>query len=326
MKSEQLIKNPRYIKPHVVILGAGASRAAFPKGDVSGKQLPIMNDLVSIVRLKTLLKKYNICPSGNFENIYSNINDINLREIIEQKIHAYFKKLSLPKIATHYDRLLLSLREKDAIFTFNWDPFLFDAYQRNRNIVSLPGIFFLHGNVRIGSCAEHNEWGRLGEICTQCKKYFIPVPLLYPVENKNYYESNRYIKKSWSFAQIYLKEAFSITIFGYGAPNSDVDAVNLLKTAWLKKYTRKFERVEVIDIIDSSTNYDRWEAFTPTHHLDIVSSFEKSRLYRYPRRSCEAMFYPMTQAIPCEEFVLPQTDNLKELQNFIIEIAKYEQS
>lgn len=60
-------------------------------------------------------------------------------------------------------RKLLALREKDTIFTFNWDPFLFDAYQRNRHAVSLPSIYFLHGNVRIGACEEHDEcWGFRG--------------------------------------------------------------------------------------------------------------------------------------------------------------------
>ncbi|MFW6223076.1 MAG: hypothetical protein ACOC3T_05645 [Bacteroidota bacterium] len=36
-------------RPHVVILGAGASAAAFPQGDANGKKLPVMNDLADIV-------------------------------------------------------------------------------------------------------------------------------------------------------------------------------------------------------------------------------------------------------------------------------------
>jgi hypothetical protein len=34
------------------------------------------------------------------------------------------------------------------VLTSNWDPFPLDAYQRNRNAVSLPEIFFVRGNVR----------------------------------------------------------------------------------------------------------------------------------------------------------------------------------
>lgn len=307
-------------------MGAGASRAAFPNGDASGRRLPLMNDLVSIVRLKTLFTKNNISPSENFEKIYSQINDNHLRGIIEEKIHAYFNKLSLPKIATIYDRLLLSLNVNDAIFSFNWDPFLFDAYQRNKKICSLPGIYFLHGNVRIGACVEHDYWGHVSIKCPECYKNFMPIPLLYPIQKKDYDTFNRYIKKCWHYAQDLLKEAFAITIFGYGAPTSDIEAVELLKTAWLSKYERRFEKVEVIDVVDDLTIYDRWSGFTPTHHLGLVRSFEESRLCRYPRRSCEALFYQMTKGIPCEEFPLPKTDNLRDLQNCIKEIAKYEQA
>jgi len=49
---------------------------------------------------------------------------------------------------------LLSLRKKDAVCTFNWDPFLYDAWIRNRHL-DLPEIFFLHGNVRCGHCPTH---------------------------------------------------------------------------------------------------------------------------------------------------------------------------
>lgn len=35
--------------PHVVILGAGASRAAFPYGNAKGRRLPVMADLADCV-------------------------------------------------------------------------------------------------------------------------------------------------------------------------------------------------------------------------------------------------------------------------------------
>lgn len=118
-----------------------------------------MNDLAKILSLNNLLTKNNINPSENFETIYSQITDDGLKKEIESRIIDYFSKLSLPEHVTIYDQLLLSLREKDAIFTFNWDPFLFDAYKRNSDIVSLPQIFFLHGNVRIGACEACDKWG-----------------------------------------------------------------------------------------------------------------------------------------------------------------------
>jgi hypothetical protein len=37
------------LSPHVVLLGAGASLAAFPNGDANGNKLPLMNDLIATV-------------------------------------------------------------------------------------------------------------------------------------------------------------------------------------------------------------------------------------------------------------------------------------
>ncbi len=65
MDSREIIENPRDIKPHVVLLGAGASRAAFPTGDVSGKRLPVMDDLVQTIGIAPLFEKFKIAPSGN---------------------------------------------------------------------------------------------------------------------------------------------------------------------------------------------------------------------------------------------------------------------
>jgi hypothetical protein len=42
--------------------------------------------------------------------------------------------LKLPEEATIYDYLVLSLRSPDIIATFNWDPFLYQAFERNRHI------------------------------------------------------------------------------------------------------------------------------------------------------------------------------------------------
>lgn len=44
MKKEALIQNPENPRRHIVLLGAGASRAAFPNGEGTGKHLPLMSD------------------------------------------------------------------------------------------------------------------------------------------------------------------------------------------------------------------------------------------------------------------------------------------
>jgi len=324
MKKEKLIQNPQSGRPHVVLLGAGASRAAFPEGDASGKKIPVMNDLVDILDLKSSLKNADIELTGNFESIYSSLKNNILKKEIEGKVFDYFNSLSLPASVTIYDRLLLSLRRKDAVFTFNWDPFLFDAYQRNRDVAPLPHIYFLHGNVRIGACETCDNWGRKSAKCPNCNTMYAEVPLLYPIEKKNYFSSNNYTAMSWRSARCWFAEAFTITFFGYSAPESDSEAVELVKKAWLKTSDREAEPVEVIDILDSETINKRWKKFTPTLHLQIQSSFAQSFLGRYPRRSCEALYYPMTQGIPCEDFPLSSTDNLDQLQKEVQEIVQYE--
>lgn len=323
MNKEVLIQSPDNIRPHVVVLGAGASRAAFPNGDGNGKRLPIMNDLVETLELSDMLEDNGINPKQNFELLYSNLTDEILLSNLESKISDYFSALYLPNIATDYDRLVLSLREKDAIFTFNWDPFLFDAWMRNHHIAKLPEIFFLHGNVRIGSCIKHQKWGRKHDACPVCNNNFSAVPLLYPIDQKNYSE-NEYIDEAWKNAKYFFSNAFTITIFGYGAPSSDIDAVELLRSAWFEGGLRQLEHIEIIDIADANAIYERWHSFTPTNHYQIRTAINESRVYQCPRRSCESLYYSMSQGIPCEAFPMPITDNLTELQSYISNIAIHE--
>lgn len=325
MSKETLIQNPENLRSHVVLLGAGASRAAFPNGDSANKHLPLMNDFVETLKLTSILNGAGIDVSQNFESIYSNIEDDKLRSKIENEINKYFSTLSLPNTATDYDRLLLSLREKDAVFTFNWDPFLFDAWMRNRHVAKLPEIFFLHGNVRIGSCIRDQKWGRKSDICSTCKVNFSEVPLLYPVKKENYAENtNKYIKDAWENAEYFFKKAFTLTIFGYSAPSSDTVAVKLLHDAWLNGNTRNLEHIEIIDIVDSSQLHERWHSFTPTNHYHIETSLSQSRLLQWPRRTCESLLYPIKDGEACEAFPLTLTDDLVELQKTIRDISHYE--
>ena len=133
--AKQLIEAPQQLRPHVVLLGAGASRAAFPRGDRATRQVPLratrqvplMNDLVDILGLKQEIEDTGESfESGhNFESIYSRLysgsepKHERARRNIEKKIEEYFSALHLPDQATIYDHMLLSLRQVDAVFTFN---------------------------------------------------------------------------------------------------------------------------------------------------------------------------------------------------------------
>lgn len=326
---QQLIEEPLDLRPHVVLLGAGASRAAFPNGDAEGRLLPVMDDLVETLDLHPLMEEAGLGKDQqkNFELLYSQLasdpRQADAAKKIERRIYEYFSGLLLPNMATIYDRLLVSLRPTDAVFTFNWDPFLYDAYQRNRDAVPLPEIFFLHGNVRIGACRIHDCWGARKSGCPECSEIYSDVPLLYPVEHKNY-SDDPYIWRNWDAAKVLFSEAFTITIFGYGAPDSDQEAVDLLRLAWTADSKRSFEHIEIIDIAPNELLHERWSPFTPPHHYKITDSFEKSRIARWPRRSCESLLYPMAQGIPCEHFPFPSSYDLADLQMFAARIAQHE--
>src|SRR5258708_19484315 len=189
--------------PHVLILGAGASRAACPKGDRNGRPLPLMADLVETVGLTQIVEEAGISRDShaNFENLYGEIaadsRRQDLRIVFETKIRDYFDDLELPNHVTVYDKLLLSLRKKDMIATFNWDPFLAQAYRRNSRSAWLPEIAFLHGNVAAGICHEHKRKGFYGECCRACDKPYEQSRLLYPVADKAY-RDDAYISGEWA--------------------------------------------------------------------------------------------------------------------------------
>lgn len=285
-------------RPHVVILGAGASLAALPEGDKNGKRLPLMKDLVEVVGLTRLLEKAGIAAyNNNFEELYSRIYAEEklqglLREI-ENKIYHYFSSLELPDQPTLYDHLVLSLREKDLIATFNWDPFLFQALKRNHHVAEMPKPVFLHGTVGIGYCMRHkgSKVGGFPGRCSVCGGNYEKSPLLFPIEK--HYANNPFIKMAWDILQDYIKDAFILTIFGYSAPVSDIEAVSLMRNAWDDSYhTANLELIEIIDTEDKRRLRKRWEDFAGQRWCHPYKSFYHSYIAKHPRRSCEALWQP----------------------------------
>jgi hypothetical protein len=306
--------------PHVVILGAGASKATCPYADKNGYKIPLMNDLVNTLHLESLLEEYHLLEFRNdFEALYSKISeDGNLEHLkghLNQAIYDYFSKLELPEEPTLYDYLILSLKEKDIIATFNWDPFLLQAYMRNRKVGNLPKLAFLHGNVFLGACFEDKVLGYMGYHCPACNKPFSPVDLLFPVAKKDY-TKNPVIKDEWDKLVANLKHAYFLTIFGYSAPQSDLDAIDLMKKAWLTNESRELGQIEIIDIKSRDIITKNWEPFTVRNHYGVVGSLKESWLWQYPRESCEALFDATLQMNPIEPHPYFTSSNLEEIQEF----------
>lgn len=283
------------MRAHTVILGAGATVATIPDGDKYGNKSSVMNGLIKKLNLDEILNGISLSTSSdNLEDIYSELYlRPDCKETIiklEKALYDYFAALELPDYPTIYDYLVLSLTEKDAIATFNWDPLLIQAYVRCNKITNnLPHIFCLHGNVGVGYCAEHREFGSIDAVCPACRKPFPPTKLLYPVNHKNY-TSDEYIKGCWDATEYIIENSYMLTIFGYSAPSSDIEAVRLLKKAWGDLDKRQLEEVSIIDIISENEITKKWEQFIYSHHYRYSNDFFHSYLGMFPRRSCETVF------------------------------------
>ena len=304
--------------PHVVLLGAGASKAAFPDGDSNGKTVPLMCELVECLGLEEILKSHGIKHDGvDFETLYNDLvssgTHPDLVEHINKCVQAWFESLTLPESATFYDYLVLSLREKDLIATFNWDPFLPLAWERNCNVVKLPQMAFLHGNVGICVCMKDRVKDFMGTVCQKCGELLGPTPLLYPIKQKDY-SSHGFINSEWNLIREFMKHAYYLTIFGYAAPTTDVEAKELLLNSWKQNPAFELAEIEIIDIKPRDVIENTWKEFFCRSHYGIGVSIWDSYLFNYPRRSCEALAMATLQNMPWRFNPFPRTKYLEELQ------------
>ena len=321
---EQEIANTSAGRPHVLLLGAGASKAALPNGDKNGKKVPLLRDLADELELTALFPEdLKRMATDNFESAYSKLYDRGTQEALDQinsLVHKYFSELELPDEPNLYDAINLSLRDKDAIFTFNWDPFLMQSRVRLAKAgitTKFPKLFFLHGNVTAGYCAKDRTTGVNGQPCSRCGEIFTSSNLLFPVEHKDY-QSDPFIKNEWDAVQGYLKNCFMFTVFGYSAPVTDKEAVELLKEGWGDVAVRQMEQTEIINRPGSDHDSLRktWDPFIHTHHVDILDDFYESFLANHPRRSIEAFWNQYFEAKFISNNTLPSTfknfDEMKE--------------
>jgi len=131
-----------------------------------------------------------------------------------------------------------------------------------------------------------------------------PTKLLYPVEQKNY-TADEFISMEWERIKYWLSKESGVvrtTIFGYGAPVSDVEAVKLLNDAWGTPEQREMEQFEVIDISPEDKLRKRWNGFIHSHHYDITNNYFGSSLAYNPRRTSESYFCHYQPQSPKEAF------------------------
>lgn len=319
-------------RPHLVLLGAGASMAAIPEGDKNGLKTSVMDGFLEKLGMESIISNLNLkTKSKNLEDIYSEIAEMpeynETRELLDLKIRNYFNSLEIPDSPTIYDFLLLSLRKKDLVATFNWDPLLLQAYQRASQITSeLPNLAFLHGNVLVGYCELHKFGGLINSVCRECGNHLKPSRLLYPITKKNY-NSDPYTADNWSALRNYLSKAYLVTIFGYSAPKTDIEAIDILKTAWGSTHDRNMEDFEFIDIKNEDELLDTWSDFVHTHHYSYKTSFFSSSLAQFPRRSIEELFDRTQNCIwtSSEKPFSPEM-TFEQLRGVVMELVEQEQA
>jgi hypothetical protein len=315
--------------PHVVLLGAGASRAAFPNGDANGRRLPVLLDLPDCLGLRDALRAAGFASDANFEQVYDELatsgRNSSLKAEIESKVRSYFESLVLPETPTLYDYLLLALREGDLIATFNWDPFLTQAFKRNRSIPALPQIVFLHGNVEIAVCIEDRMKGFRGDVCTKCGKPLVSTTLLYPVRNKDY-STDPFIANEWSLLKDFLGKAYMLTIFGYSAPTTDAAAVDLMAKKWGDNPAFEFAQASIVDIKPEAELEKTWEPFLCRDHYGIHESMWTTWIFRHPRRSGEALAMATLQNDPWRENPFPKLKSLSHVHAWLAPLIAEEQN
>jgi hypothetical protein len=284
-----------------------------------------MNDLAERLDLLSLLPP-NVRDSAeatNFEALFSQLVETDPASPsisgIERRVRDYFSRLELPDEATIYDRLILSLRPRDLIATFNWDPLLYQAYRRNRHLRKLPKIAALHGSVGIGGCPAHRQCGYSDDTCPECGEPYQELRLLYPVRKKNY-QADSFIAGEWDRLRRHLARGYWLTIFGYSAPATDVEALQLLRDMAAANTLREDGDVEIIDIKSSTELYEKWSPFFVRSHFSILASFEGSVLSNHPRRAAETLWMHTQLLEPVPRAPLPETKDLSELQRFAAEL------
>ena len=320
-------------RPHLFILGAGATKATIPFGDINGLKSPVMEDFLAVTGLSYILKDIALrTASNNIEDIYSELYETNQLELIdeiEKGIISYYSKMQIPAKPTLYDYLILFLRSKDCIATFNWDPLLLQAYNRVNQITKdLPQLIFLHGSVAVGLCKTCMRYEPLQNVtCSKCGKPLVMSKLLYPVKNKDY-QSDIFIHHSWSELEYYLERAEILTIWGYSAPKSDVAAREIMYKAFSKEF-RRLDLIEIIDIAEKKSLSKNWEDFAEktNYHFDIKENLLDTYIGKYPRRSIDAYVKSQLEGNwNCIPWVINSNMTFDDLASFVMPLLKQEEA
>ncbi len=116
-----------------------------------------------------------------------------------------------------------------------------------------------------------------------------------------------------------------ITVFGYGAPKSDVSAIDLMKAAWGDVNSRYMEQTEIVDIREEDDLRETWEPFIHTHHYEVHDNFYDSWIANHPRRTGEAYINQYIDAMFIDNNPVPKDLDFPELWDWFEKLQKVEE-
>lgn len=317
-------------RPHLVILGAGASKAACPKGDANGRLVPLQREIPRIPKVAALLKAAGECGNGEFEQTFDRLVRRNehpqIVDDLKQVIRDYFARLQLPERVTEYDLLVMCLRGKDVIVSFNWDPLLIQALSRNAHLLFdrfrdqelvhelMPQSFYPHGCAVMGFC---NRCMRkmASDMCANCRTPMQQPDLLYPVRSKDY-ASDKCIAREWTGIERTMALMYCWTVYGYSAPVGDAAALSMLSNAWKQNPVRDWMQFEVINRTPAQS-FAAWKPMVVRAHYFRTKSLRHSSILQHPRRTCEALSAATLLLNPIPSNPVPPMRSLPDLHQWI---------
>jgi GDP-mannose 4,6 dehydratase len=139
------------------------------------------------------------------------------------------------------------------------------------------------------------------------------------------YSGDGFIKNEWDRLRHALSFGYYLTIFGYSAPKSDVEARKLMLDDWKKNPILEFAEVDIVDIKPRQQLEQTWEEFFVRAHYGIQDDILKSYLFRHPRRSCDAFAAATLMLKPWHDNPFPRFDSLGKLQEWVKPLIEEEE-
>ena len=117
-----------------------------------------------------------------------------------------------------------------------------------------------------------------------------------------------------------------MTVYGYGAPVTDVEAIELMENAYSLSKIKDIAPFTVINLSQNEKEQkERWADFYDAKMIMYCNSLKETMLWDNPRVSLETLFDAILQQQPrtvtksFEEF-----KTLEELQSFIKTITEFD--